>query len=141
MRSGDPGTDGGSVVCDAPDDVVQVGVRPAQDTVQQSPRRMADLFGPGRAATSSPLRSVCRSGDLERQATVAGSATVRHEGRRRVVRRTIPHSLAAALSVGYRVNSRRGTHFRVWPTAALLPKLISGALRVQDADRSVEQVA
>jgi hypothetical protein len=59
-------------------------------------------------------------------ATVVKNATVQMEGNRRVKRDLEFYNLDAILSVGYRVNSKQGTHFRIWATQKLKDHLIKG---------------
>lgn len=60
------------------------------------------------------------------RATVAEDATVRREGGREVTRQVEHYNLDAILSVGYRVNSKRWTPFRVWTTRTLREHLLRG---------------
>jgi hypothetical protein len=61
-----------------------------------------------------------------RGTTVAKIATVQMEGDREVVRQVAYFNLDAILSVGYRVNSVRGTHFRIWATNVLRDHILKG---------------
>lgn len=72
------------------------------------------------------LKGVFDSGELKRSATVAESATVQREGNRKVTRQVEYFNLDAILSVGYRVNSKRGTQFRIWATQTLREHLLRG---------------
>lgn len=87
---------------------------------------MAELFGQDKSVISRHLRNVFQSGELEREATVAKNATVQKEGRRSVTREIEFFNLDAILSVGYRVNSKRGTQFRIWATRTLREHLVRG---------------
>ena len=64
--------------------------------------------------------------ELQRAATVAKNATVQLEGGREVLRDVEFFNLDAILSVGYRVNSKRGTQFRIWATRTLRDHLVRG---------------
>jgi hypothetical protein len=104
---------GGEVlVYEDTDGRVRVDVRLDQETVWLSLTQMAKLFGCDESVVSRypHLRNVFQSGELERQATIATNATVQPEGGREVVREIEYFNLDAILSVGYRVNSKRGTH-------------------------------
>lgn len=114
------------VVYEAPDGKVRVDVRLERDTVWLSLGQMADLFGRDKSVISRHLQNVFRSGELERKATVAKNATVQREGGRQVVREVEYFNLDAILSVGYRVNSKRGTQFRIWATNTLREHLLRG---------------
>ncbi len=87
---------------------------------------MAELFGRDKSVISRHLRNIYKSGELERDATVAKNATVQKEGGRRVTRQIEWYNLDAIISVGYRVNSKRGTRFRIWATSVLKEHLVRG---------------
>jgi hypothetical protein len=114
------------VVYQAPDGQVKVDVRLERDTVWLSLTQIAELFGRDKSVVSRHLRNVFTSGELEREATVAKNATVQLEGGREVVREIEYFNLDAILSVGYRVNSKRGTQFRIWATNTLREHLRRG---------------
>lgn len=118
---------GGEVlVYETPDGAVRVDVRLEAETVWLSLNQMAELFGRDKSVISRHLRNVFASGELERAATVAKNATVQREGDREVIREIEYFNLDAILSIGYRVNSRRGTQFRIWATRTLKDYLIKG---------------
>jgi prophage maintenance system killer protein len=127
MASGADSRVGGEVVVyEAPDGQVRVEVRLERDTVWLSLTQMAHLFGRDKSVVSRHLRNIFASGELERKATVARNATVQLEGGREVVREIEFFNLDAILSVGYRVNSKRGTQFRIWATRTLREHLLRG---------------
>ena len=64
--------------------------------------------------------------ELDREATVAKNAIVQMEGQREVKRTVDYYNLDAIISVGYRVNSRKGTQFRIWATQRLREYLVQG---------------
>lgn len=122
----EPPLHGEVLVYEAPDGVAHVEVRLERETVWLSLSQMADLFGRDKSLISRHLRNVFRSGELEREATVAKNATVQREVGREVVREIEFFNLDAMLSVGYRVNSKPGTWFRVWATRTLREHLLRG---------------
>jgi DNA-binding transcriptional ArsR family regulator len=124
MAEGAPG--GEVVVYEAPDREIRVDVRLERETVWLSLSQITELFGRDKSVISRHLRKIFQSGELEREATVAKNATVQREGGREVVREIEYFNLDAILSVGYRVNSRRGTQFRIWATGTLREHLIRG---------------
>ena len=120
-------TPGGEIVLfQSPDGKVRLDVKLERETVWLSLDQMAKLFGRDRSDISRHLRNVFVSKELTRVATVAKNATVQMEGSRRVVRKIDYFNLDAILSVGYRVNSKRGTQFRIWATHTLRDYLIHG---------------
>jgi prophage maintenance system killer protein len=105
---------------------VRLEVRLEGETVWLSLAQMAALFGRDKSVISRHLRRIFETHELTRAATVAESATVRREGGRQVSRQIEYYNLDAILSVGYRVNSKRGTQFRIWATARLREHLLRG---------------
>lgn len=118
---------GGEVALfEAPDGQIRLDVRLERETVWLSLSQMAELFGRDKSVISRHLRNVFATGELDREATVAKNATVQQEGGREVVREIEYYDLDAVLSVGYRVNSKRGTQFRIWATRTLRDHLVQG---------------
>jgi len=111
------------VVYEAPEGEVRVDVRLERETVWLSLKQMTELFGRDKSVVSRHLRNVFRSGELEREAVVAKKATTAADGKTYQVEF---FNLDAILSVGYRVNSKRGTQFRIWATRTLREHLLRG---------------
>lgn len=88
--------------------------------------RMADLFGTTKQAISYHLQRIFETKELQREATVKEVLTVQVEGGREVKRRLEYYNLDAIIAVGYRVNSRQATQFRIWATQTLREFLIKG---------------
>ncbi len=86
------------------------------ETVWLSLNQMADLFSRDKSVISRHLGNIFKTDELNRESTVAKFATVQQEGAREVRRRIDFFNLDAIISVGYRVNSIRGTQFRIWAT-------------------------
>ena len=103
-----------------------IDVHLKDETVWLTLNQMAELFGRDKSVISRHLRNIFKTGELERDATVAKNATVQNEGRRRVTRYIEWFNLDAIISVGYRVNSKRGTQFRIWATSVLKDHLVKG---------------
>ena len=116
---------GGSeiLVYQAPDGQVRVDVHLEKETVWLSLGQMAELFERDKSVISRHLRNVFQSGELDREAVVAKNATTAADGKTYQVEF---FNLDAILSVGYRVNSRRGTQFRIWATRTLREHLVRG---------------
>jgi hypothetical protein len=86
-------------------------VRLEHETVWLTLNQMAELFERDKSVISRHLQRIFASGELAREATVAKYATVQMEAGRSVEGSIECFNLDASLSVGYRVNSRRGTQF------------------------------
>lgn len=104
----------------------QLEVHLGKDTVWLTLNQMADLFERDKSVISRHLRTIFSSGELDKEGTVAKNATVQMEGDRKVARNIEWYNLDAIISVGYRVNSLRGTQFRIWATNVLKQHLIQG---------------
>ena len=94
---------------------------------------MAELFDVEVPAISKHLSNIYEEGELQPDATVSKMEIVQKEGNRQVKRKVDFYNLDAIISVGYRVNSRRATHFRIWATGVLKEYMIKGF--VLDDDR------
>ena len=103
-----------------------VDVRLTDESVWLTLNQIADLFERDKSVISRHLRNIFQSGELVREATVAENATVQQEGTREVSRIIEWFNLDAIISVGYRVNSKRGTQFRIWATSILKDHLVQG---------------
>lgn len=102
-----------------PDGQTQIDVRFEQDTFWLSQAQMAEVFDKDSDTIGLHLRNIYESGELDEGATTEDSSVVRQEGKRQVRRSIRFYNLDAAISVGYRVNSRKGTQFRIWATQRL----------------------
>lgn len=119
--------DYGEIVLYQSDDSCSViDVRLKDETVWLTLNQMANLFGRDKSVISRHLRNIFETGKLERDATVAKNATVQNGGGRRVNRYIEWFNLDAIISVGYRINSKRGTQFRIWATSVLKEYLVKG---------------
>ena len=111
------------VVYETRDGEARVDVRVGQETVWLALKEMAVLFDRDKSVISRHLRNIFASGELERTAVVAENATTAADGK---TYRVEYYNLDAILSVGYRVNSKRGTQFRIWATRTLREHLLRG---------------
>lgn len=105
---------------------VSIQARLQDETVWLSINQMSELFGVDKSGVSRHLKNIYESGELRQEATVAKFATVQDEGGRSVSRELEYYNLDAIISVGYRVNSIRGTQFRIWATQRLREYIVKG---------------
>lgn len=96
------------------------------DTIWLTQKAMADLFGAQTPAISKHLQNIYDEGELSKNATVSKMETVQTEGERVVKRNIDFYNLDAIISVGYRVNSRKATQFRIWATGVLNEYMTKG---------------
>ena len=114
------------VIYQTPDGQTQIDVRLENETVWLTQAQMAELFETDRTSIVRHINNIYRVDELEREATCAKIAQVQTEGNRQVTR-TIPYfNLDMIISVGYRVNSKRGVKFRQWANRVLKEYLVKG---------------
>ena len=114
------------VIYQVEDGQTRIDVRLENDTVWLTQPQMADLFQTDRTTIVRHINNIYRVEELERTATCAKIAQVQIEGKRRV-KRTIPYfNLDMIISVGYRVNTKRGIKFRQWANKILKEYLVKG---------------
>ena len=101
-------------------------IDPTGETIWASQRAMAELFGVNSQAITRHLQHIYEEGELVKEATCSKMEQVRQEGKRTVTRRLEFYNLDAIISVGYRINSKRATSFRVWSTQVLRQYMIKG---------------
>lgn len=104
----------------------QVSVRLDGETVWLTQRQMAELFDTSADNISLHLKNIFSESELGEPATTEDFSVVQTEGRRQVTRNVKHYNLDAIISVGYRVNSKRGVQFRQWATRVLREHLVQG---------------
>jgi prophage maintenance system killer protein len=72
------------------------------------------------------IRNIYQSGELEERTTTEESSVVQQEGKRQVRRKIKLYNLDAIISIGYRVNSKRGIQFRIWANKIIKEYLLKG---------------
>lgn len=109
-----------------PDGAVRVEVFFEGETFWLSQKKMAELFGIGVQTINHHLQEIYKSNELSEMATIRKYRIVQTEGSRAVSRKVDFYNLDAIIAVGYRVNSREATQFRIWATQILREYLIKG---------------
>ena len=89
------------------------------ETLWLTQKAMAQLFDCSVDNIALHLKNIFASGELNEKATSEDSSVVQQEGSRQVTRQCRFYNLDAIISVGYRVNSAKATHFRIWATKVL----------------------
>ena len=121
----------GEIVVYRPTEAEPIDVRMDGETVWLTQDQMAMLFGCDRSNISLHLKNIYKDGELEEISSCEKSSHDEIEttkgGKTRVVTRTTKfYNLDAIISVGYRVNSKRGVAFRQWATRTLKERLLRG---------------
>ncbi len=101
-------------------------VKLQNETLWLNLNQLSQLFERDKSVISRHLKNIFTEGELTQTATVAFFATVQTEGKRQIKREVEYYNLDAIISLGYRVNSRRGTQFRIWATQTLKDHLVKG---------------
>ena len=98
-----------------------------QETIWATQEQIAQLFDVQVPAIAKHLSNIYKSGELQMDATFSKMEKVQIEGGRKVKRNIKLYNLDAIISVGYRVNSRKATDFRIWATKVLHHYVVDGA--------------
>lgn len=134
------------------DGQTSIEIRIQHDTLWLSQAQMAELFDKDTDTIGLHLKNIFKEGELDQAATTEESSVVRQEGSRTVRRKIKSYNLDAIISVGYRVNSKKGTQFRIWATQRLREYLVQGytldkqrfdtnSAELQQALKLIEKVA
>ena len=114
------------VIYQTEDGQTQIDVRLENDTVWLTQAQMAELFQTDRTSIVRHVNNIYKVEELDKESTCAKIAQVQIEGKR-AVRRVVPfYNLDMIISVGYRVNSKRGVKFRQWANRILKDYLVKG---------------
>jgi prophage maintenance system killer protein len=118
-----------------------VEVRFEQETIWLSQKQMAELFDKDVRTVNEHIKTIYRTGELIKNSTIRKFRIVREEGKRQVSREIEHYNLDMIISIGYRVNSIRGTQFRIWATQRLKDYLVKGYAinekRLQEKEQEV----
>jgi hypothetical protein len=105
---------------------VKVEVIFNDETFWLTQKRLAELFGVEVPAINKHLGNIYESRELDRETTISILEIVQQEGGRKVKRKMEFYNLDAIIAVGYRVNSRQATQFRIWATKTLKEFIVKG---------------
>ena len=89
------------------------------ETIWLTQKAMGEIFGVEKAAISKHLKNIYNENELTEESTVSKMETVQKEGNRDIKRTQSFYNLDAIIAVGYRVNSKAATKFRIWATSIL----------------------
>lgn len=121
---------------------IEVQINSEEDTVWLTLNQIAELFEREKSSISRHISNIYKNGELDRSSTVAKIATVQNEGGRNIERSLDYYSLDLILSVGYRVNSKRGIAFRRWASSILKDYMLKGYAvnekRLESLNKTVE---
>ena len=126
------------------DNQTQIEVKFEEDTVWLNQAQLADLFKGSRTNIVEHIKNIYKTGELEELSTCRKFRQVRKEGKRSVERQIDHYNLDIIISVGYRINSKRGTQFRQWATQRPKEYLVKGYAinekRLQEAENRFNEL-
>ena len=105
---------------------VNINVTYHNESFWLTQKNIAQLFGVEVPAISKHLANIYESNELQKEATISILETVQIEGSRNVKRNVEFYNLDAIIAVGYRVNSKKATQFRIWATNTLKEYIVKG---------------
>lgn len=114
------------VVVYQPDDKVRIEVRLNDDMIWISQPQMVQLFQSSKANISEHIKNIFQQNELDENSTVRKIRTLQKEGNREVYRNISYYNLDVIISVGFRVNTKVGIHFRQWANNILKNNLLKG---------------
>lgn len=107
----------------SPEGNVKIEVIYSGETFWLTQKRMAELFGVAVPAVSKHLKNIFETGELQEDSVISKMETTAADGKNYL---TAFYNLDAIIAVGYRVNSRQATQFRIWATKTLREFIIKG---------------
>ncbi len=130
---------GAIVLYQSPDGSISIDVRLEKETLWMDAHQMARLFGRDRSVIVRHIRKIYETNELDPTSTCAKNAQVAADGK---LRQMDLYNLDVIIGVGYRVNSKRGTQFRIWATGVLREHLTRGLTinrqRLEENAREIE---
>ena len=117
----------------------QIEVKFEEGTIWLNQYQLAELFITDCTSILKHLQNIFSTKELNENETCAKFAQVRKEGKRNVKREILYYNLDAIISVGYRVNSKRGPQFRQWATQKRLQQLSHNIIELEQAVKLIKQ--
>ena len=114
---------GNVIVYQAENESVSTNVLFKDETFWMTQKDMAKLFDVNIPAISKHLKNIFESGELDLLAVISKMETTAEDGK---IYQTNFYNLDAIIAVGYRVNSKKATQFRIWATGVLREYIIKG---------------
>lgn len=105
---------------------IKVDVNIQNEDIWMSQDVMANLYDTTKQNISYHLSNIFKEEELDKNSTVKDFLTVQNEGNRKVKRNIEHYNLDAIIAVGYRINSKKATEFRIWATKVLKEYMTKG---------------
>ncbi len=127
------------IIYTTPDGAVKIDATFQDKTIWLTKAKMAELFDVDRSVITKHISNIYKDNELQKEATSAKIAQVQNEGGRKVSRKVEFYNLDVIIAVGYRVNSKRATQFRIWATNILKEYIIKGFTMDDDRLKQVDK--
>jgi len=114
------------ILYNSAEETIRVEVMYSAETFWLSQRRMAELFNVDVRTINEHLQNIFQTAELQEDRTIRKFRIVQKEGQRDISRDVEFYNLDAIIAVGYRVNSKQATQFRIWATQTLREFIIKG---------------
>ena len=114
------------IIYNTEDGQTKIEVQMNDETVWLSQKQMSELFQTTVPNINQHINNILKEGELAQKATIKKSLIVQKEGGRDIKREVVLLNLDMIISVGYRINSLRGTQFRIWATQKLKEYIVKG---------------
>ena len=119
-------TDNDLIIYETPNGEINIEVLYANENIWLTQKRIADLFNVGISAISKHISNIYEENELDKNSTLSKMEIVQTEGKRQIKRLTDFYNLDMIIAIGYRVNSKVATKFRIWATQILKDYMIQG---------------
>lgn len=119
-------TDNDLIIYETPNGEINIEVLYANENIWLTQKRIADLFNVGIPAISKHISNIYEENELDKDSTLSKMEIVQTEGKRQIKRLTDFYNLDMIIAIGYRVNSKVATKFRIWATQILKDYMIQG---------------
>ena len=114
------------ILYETEDGKINIDVFLKDETIWLTQKGMAELFDVNVPAVNKHLSNIYEEGELIKNSTISKMEIVQQEGNRNVKRNVEFYNLDAIIAVGYRVNSKKATKFRIWATNVLKEYIVKG---------------
>lgn len=108
------------------DKSISVDVRLENETVWLTQKQLVELYQTAKSTVSEHIKNIYTDEELTPDATVRKIRTVQNEGKREVERALDYYNLDMIIALGYRINSKIATQFRIWATQRLKEYIVKG---------------
>lgn len=114
------------IIYQTKDGETAIDIKLENETVWLTQKLMSELFNKDSDTIGLHIKNILNDGELDEKSTTELFSVVQQEGKRNIKRSLRFYNLDMILSVGYRVNSKKGTQFRIWANKILKNYLIKG---------------